>query len=235
MALENLVLSLKVDRIVKSLFVTILVLSMASLTALGLRFYGGYEYAYGFVQLFAVDMEGNIPTYFSSLLHLSSALLISLIAFDARQKGSADRVKWTGMAAIFLFLSMDEASSMHELLTYPMRELLGTSGILYFAWVVPAMIILIILAGIYWPFLRRLPKETFRGFLLAAFVFLSGAILMEFVGGWLAEQQGVDHLEFGMATEVEEVLEMTGVVIFIRTLLIYLNKHVDSLGISFER
>ncbi len=71
--------------------------------------------------------------------------------------------------------------------------------------------------------------------MLAAFVFLSGAIVMEFVGGWLAEQQGVDQLKFCMATEVEEVLEMTGVVIFIRTLLIYLNKHVDSLGISFER
>ncbi|MGB1048380.1 MAG: hypothetical protein ACPG3U_01700 [Rhodothermales bacterium] len=95
MAPENLVLSLKVDRIVKSLFVTILVLSMASLTALGLPFYGGYEYAYGFVPLFAVDMEGNIPTYFSSLLHLSSVLLISLIAFDARQKGSAQRMNGT--------------------------------------------------------------------------------------------------------------------------------------------
>lgn len=235
MAPEYLVLRLKTDRIVKSLFATIFVLSVASLTALTLRFYGGYEYAYGFIPLFTVDMEGNIPTYFSSLLHLSSALLISLIAFDARHKGSADHVKWMGMAAIFLFLSMDEASSMHELLTYPMRELLGTSGILYFAWVVPAMIILIILAGIYWPFLRRLPKETFRGFLLAAFVFLSGAISMEFVGGWLADQYGIDQLAFSIATEIEEVLEMTGVVIFIRTLLIYHDNHVDSLGISFER
>ena len=143
---EHPILSLKIDRIVKSLFATVIVLSVASLTTLGLRFYGGYEYAYGFVPLFTVDMEGNIPAYFSSLLHLSSALLISLIAFDARHKGSADRVKWAGMAAIFLFLSMDEASSMHELLTYPVRELLGTSGILYFAWVVPAMIILTILA-----------------------------------------------------------------------------------------
>jgi len=232
---EHPVLSLNTGLIVKLLFATVVVLSMASLTAMGLRFYGGYEYAYGLIPLFMVDGEGNIPAYFSSLLHLFSALLISFIAFGARHKGNARWMKWAGMSLVFLLLSIDEASSIHELLTYPVREFLGTGGILYFAWVVPAIIMLAVLAWLYWPFLRSLPKETFRGFMIAAFVFLSGAIGMEFIGGWLVEDRGADTLEFWLATEVEEFLEMTGAVIFIRTLLIYLNRHLGFLSLSFER
>ena len=226
--------SLKIDLVAKLLIGTVALLSAASLTALGLRFYGGYEYAYGFVPLFEVDGEGNIPTYFSSMLHLTSSVLLTMITIAARQRQNPGWKKWAGLAVKFVAASIDEASSIHELLTYPMREILGTHGVLYFAWLVPAILLLIVAALFYWPFFRKLPKTTFVGFMIAATVFLSGAVVMEFLGGWFAENKGVAALEFCLATEVEEFLEMTGAVIFIRTLLLYISQHVGRFRISFD-
>lgn len=234
MSQEATNITLKTDLAAKLLFATIALLSIASLTALGLRFYGGFEYAYGMVPLISMDEEGNIPTYFSSLLHLTSAVLLFLITLGSRQDGHNATWKWAGLSLVFLFLSVDEASSIHELLTYPVREFLGAGGVLYFAWVVPAIILIVIFTFAYWPFLRTLPSEIFRGFILAAIVFLSGAIGMELVGGWIADTQGADTLQFFLATEVEEVLEMTGSVIFIRTLLTHLSTNVGAFQISFR-
>ena len=64
-----------------------------------------------------------------------------------------------------------------------MRNVFGiTYGIFYFAWVIPATALLILLAIGFLPFFRSLPAETRRLFLVAGAIFLGGALGAEVIG-----------------------------------------------------
>jgi len=67
---------------------------------------------------------------------LIASILLSFIA-SAHKKTNSPYVLWAILAAIFLFFSIDEISSIHESLTAPVREIFNTSGLLFFAWVIP--------------------------------------------------------------------------------------------------
>ena len=84
----------------------------------------------------------------------------------------------------FVVMAFDEGWSIHETLVNPIRSLLGSSrlGIFYFAWVVPGIAIVLALGLYFLGFLRRLPGLTRRQFILAAALFLGGAIGMELPG-----------------------------------------------------
>ena len=62
---------------------------------------------------------------------------------------------WTRLALVFVYLSLDEALSFHERLNRPVRDLLDTSGALYYAWVIPyalfALGLLFILVTLFLP------------------------------------------------------------------------------------
>lgn len=196
--------------------------ALAGYAATALLHVWGFEYAYGFVRLFSLDTEGNVPTYFSSLLHLISALLLSMCALLASRENSRQALYWWGLALFLLFMSIDEAVSIHELFMTPVRNLLDTGGIFFFAWVVPAFLILVVLAILYWPFIMSMPRSLMVRFLVAIGVFLSGAMGLEMIGGLIAENQGTDHASFYLITDLEETLELTGAVLFIRAILLHL-------------
>lgn len=110
-----------------------------------------------YVRLFDLNKEANIPTWYSSLILFISACLLFFIGY---YKGDKDinQKYWKVLAFIFLYLSIDESSSIHETLNNPVRSLLHLSGIFYWSWIVPAAFILIILffsfLSFYYPFLR---------------------------------------------------------------------------------
>ena len=92
--------------------------------------------------------EANVPTLYSSVALLSSSMLLAFIALAHKRNGSSS-LPWVGLALVFLFLSVDEIASIHEKLGGPVRELLGTSGLLYFAWFIPYGIALLVFVAIY--------------------------------------------------------------------------------------
>jgi hypothetical protein len=68
-------------------------------------------------------------------------------------------ILWIILSIIFLFLSVDNISSIHERLATPTRYLLGTSGFLYYAWVIPYSMALCVFVPLYSKFLLSLPKK----------------------------------------------------------------------------
>jgi hypothetical protein len=108
--------------------------------------------------LFNVDYESNIPAFFSALLLISSAALLSLIAFA--KKKQRDFLHWLALAAIFLFLSIDEIAQVHESIINVMRELFNASGYFRDAWVIPYGIFAFLLLVVYFKFLYHLPART---------------------------------------------------------------------------
>ncbi len=167
---------------------------------------------------FNLEVESAIPTYFSFLLLL---IVTTLLYFIAVQRGATDP-GWMGLAIVFLFLSIDEASSLHELLFDVVTASGQPSGILHYAWYIPVIPALAVFGLIYLRFWLRLPTFEKIFFIVSAIIYLVGVIGMEAVSGCFDELQGVNSLAYNLAMLVEEMMEMGGMILFILTLLHYM-------------
>jgi hypothetical protein len=162
----------------------------------------------------SLSFEGNVPTWFSSSLLLGCAIAAGAIAHEV-PPGARWRRHWWGIAIVLGYVSMDEAAEIHEHL----GGLIGTHGILYFDWVIPAAGVLAILAVVYWPFMRALPRPTRNRLLLAAAIYIGGAAGMELPLGWWAERHGSEGLGYALIDWVEETMEMCGATIALLALI----------------
>lgn len=184
------------------------------------RLFLGHDYLMGLVPLLDFDREHNLPSYYSALALAFSALLLMIIARSQSAPGGEDARYWWGLTFLFAYLSVDEAVGIHEKMILPLQDATGASGLLFYAWVIPYGLCILILGIILLRFLLRLPSLTRRHFLLAAVVYLSGALVLELFGGRHYEAyKGTADLTYTLLTTAEEFLEMAGVVIFIHALL----------------
>lgn len=167
-----------------------------------------------------VDAEMSIYTWASYCLIFLNAVFLFLIAL----KSSRKVLYWLILSCVFGVLSLDEALSFHERLSDPVKNHLNTTGVFYFAWVIPALAACAVGALAYIPFLRSLPGKTMIFFIFAAVIFLSGAIGIEMIGGFYAEKSGIDTFIYRMLAHIEEGLEGAGMIVFLYALLDYLDE-----------
>lgn len=167
------------------------------------------------VELVSLSYEGNLPTWYASSLLLVCGLLLGAIALDVGARGGAHRGHWWGLAAGFLFMSLDEAVELHEHL----GGLFGFGGVLYFDWVVPAAAVVAVVAALYAGFVRALPGRRRRWFLLAGAIYVGGAVGVELPLGWWTERAGPDSAGYALIDWVEETLELLGVSLFLVALV----------------
>lgn len=90
---------------------------------------------YGIVELFRLNAENNIPSFYSGLLLLIDAGLLTVVWW-ARVDDGWRRWVWSLLVLLFVFLAFDELFEVHERLIKPLREAWNLSGLLYNAWVV---------------------------------------------------------------------------------------------------
>lgn len=199
-----------------ALIVVVGVLNAASLVTQVAKHVYRYDVMLGFVRLFYVDAEANVPTWFSSAMLLVSALLIAVIAATTWRERRPYRWHWSALATMFLALSLDEAASVHEAIVPVVRRLLGVGGFLTnTAWVIPAAVLLVVLAVAARGFVRDLPPPTLWRALVALTVFVAGAMGLELVGGYYSARHGYDNLPYALFATAEELLEMVGGVLFV--------------------
>lgn len=136
----------------------------------------------------------------------------------------------------FLYIAFDEAFQIHEKLIWPFQRLIGEDnlGIFYFAWVIPAIFIVIMLGLFFLKFLLYLSVTERNRFLLAAALYLGGAIGMELIGGRHVELYGEENWGYSTITTLEESLEMAGLIFFIWALLKYCEAHYSSVQFHFK-
>jgi hypothetical protein len=180
-----------------------------------------HNHVKGLVPLFDLSREQNIPTFFSAVLLLLTVATLGVIAALARHRPSGDAFMWAILAGGFLFLAYDEAFQVHERLIVPFQQLLGDQhrGMLFFAWVVPGMAGVALCAAFFFRFWLRQSPRTRVLFLVAAALYLGGAIGAELASGHHVVQAGSDNLKFNLLSALEESLEMSGIILFIYTLL----------------
>lgn len=222
------------SRILKILGAIIFVLALFSTIGQYSAFFLDKQRLLGFVPEFDLARESNIPTYFSALLLLSASILIGVIARFVRKMGAPFYRHWFALSLIFVYLSVDEAASLHERLGEPVRAVLEPGGMFTYAWVIPGMGLLALFVLAYARFFFHLPsrwKVLFGG---AGVLYVLGGLGCELVGGWYASQYGVTFT-LSIITLVEEVLEMAGVACFIYALLEYVRAHISGVLIRFKK
>jgi hypothetical protein len=185
--------------------------------------------------MLTLDGEHNVPALFSTGLLLAASMLLGLITLLSWRERSSDTPKWAILCAGFAIMGLDEALSFHERLIDPMRALLGGRdlGIFFFAWVVPAIVLVASLGLFFLPFLRRLPRASATAFVLAAAFYLGGALGVELVEGWWREGHGHHNAMYHVLVSLEEGMEMAGVILFIRALLAHLALCFGALHLDF--
>lgn len=180
-----------------------------------------------------VNTEHNIPTFFSVLLLFFTTLLLVVITLLERQK-----IHWVVLSIGFLMMAFDEAISIHERVGERIKPMLllgrDNLGIFYYAWVVPYLVIISLLALFFFRFWLHLPRQTRFTLAIAASLYLSGAMGGEMIGGYWHENYGTDNLTYSVIYTVEEGLEMAGVITGIRGLLVYIANSYQEVKFQFQ-
>ena len=185
-----------------------------TLTQVGIYGFGADKH---WLDVVNMDRELNLPTLFSTLLLLTSAFLLKRLSTIPCNENAAD---WTLLSRIFVFLALDEALQIHEILIFPgLRHQIHPA--LASTWVIPYGLVALGLLWRFRRFLTSISTKTSTRFLRAGSVYLTGAIGMEMVGSF-AVRSGLIRLHsfwYGAITGIEESLEIIGLILFLHALM----------------
>ena len=229
-----LTLNLRPDKVCKILLVIVMLLIFANILshsgAFILNQYSSETYS---GRLFRLDEESNLPTFYSALSLGMCSILLAIIAYQKKANNSHYTKHWKFLSLLFLLLAVDEIAMMHEILTV-LRKPLNASGFFYFTWVIPAFIFLLVFTVTFISFLKSLPQKIRNLFILSGVIYVGGAIGVEMIGGYHSEMYGENNFAYGIITTVEESLEMMGILVFIYSLLFYLQNYLEKINLSIS-
>lgn len=197
-----------------------------------------------FTELADMDLEANLPTFFNSGLFFIGALLFHL---HGRTEAGKKRIGWHVMTAVFILLGIDEGSQVHEKFMLFTQRLLDADdnpaglGWFYYAWVIPYGLAAAGLVLVLSRWLFRLDPKLRNGLIISGTVYVLGAVVMEMASGkaslatysppsafpWLPCESYTDPANCWLYMDpayitlytLEEILEMTGLILAIRFLL----------------
>ena len=194
--------------------ITAALLAAHFITQVGIYGFGADKH---WLDVLNMDRELNLPTLFSALLMLSSALLLRRLSKAPAREAVAE---WTLLSRIFVFLALDESLQIHEILILPgLRHQVHPA--LASTWVIPYGLIAL---GLLWRlrhFLRDLPATTSRRFLRAGSIYMLGSLGMEMVGSFAVRSGSIrlHSIWYGAITGIEESLEILGLILFLQALM----------------
>ena len=202
---------------------TVILIVMSAVAQSLILFLPDFPFRDGIYRFFSADSEPSLPTLYSTVLFLVSALLAGVIA---RARTGADQPssrQWAAVSLLLLILALDEFASFHEGSVIIIRKLLGIpgGGWLATSWVLLGAVVAVLLLVVSLPFLRGLPPATRRRFLWAGLLFVTGAMGMEVLGGLVAEISFSNVPVVAIST-LEELLEMLGLAVLVYALLAYM-------------
>jgi hypothetical protein len=174
---------------------------------------GAADGLFGGLGAFDLNKEATVPAAVSYLLLAWAAILATLLSAPHDRRGSRDLVL-VGMALMFAFMAVDEASGVHERVDDWSERSLGIQ------WQVAYAPLLLGGAAVWLGTLRRLRSSD-----LAPRLFVLGA------AAWVTSQltdvmsnRGFGELAYPALVVPEEMLEMTGSALFGLALLIVLRQ-----------
>ena len=225
-SIEYYALVISPKKLARVLTLVVIGLVLCHVTTNLIAYTTGHDFQFGFRPKFDLNYEANLPTWYSSLTLLFCAVLLGIIGLNTRQAGAPYARQWLTMAAVFLYLSTDEATGIHEmtlpLLASYLKPYDFFHGYLFYSWVIFGAIGVLLFVAAYRRFLAELPAQTRYLFLLAGTLYVGGALGVEVAGGRYEYLYGANNFTYAMLVACEEGLEMMGIVVFIYALTSYL-------------
>lgn len=181
----------------------------------------GHHRLYKISDMFRLDREGNLPSFFSALALLAGAMAANAVRM-ALPGDARERIGWGIFAVAFLFMGIDEAVSIHEMIQTPefLRHLGRISHFFYYFGILPYLLFCAWLAIYLFPFWLRQSPSVRNGMAIGGICYVIAAVGMELIENNLVST-GVTYYSLRMAVNfaLEELGEMVAVAIFLRTFL----------------
>lgn len=221
----NSIVTISPKRLIKILVVTGTVLGCVDLV--GNLLYR-WEMRLFNINLFQVIASLGIMRVYVLFLFLICSILLACISRSKKLKESRFVNHWKVLAVVFFglfFVKLIGIEATAFMFVRPSSDSV-TLPILTFA---VAVVLIIIFLRFYARFLFCLDRTTRRLFLVAGGTYLSGAIIMNTISkllwrllGWVRYSSYGKALPYALAQTIEELIEMSGILVFIFVLLSYL-------------
>ncbi|HEV7330648.1 MAG TPA: hypothetical protein VGN63_06360 [Flavisolibacter sp.] len=222
-------LTLHAEKTTSLLLKIIAGLLVAGLISNYVKYALGYTSVMGLVPLFSLNGEYTFPSLFSTFILWFSAALLWFISYRKKNVADKESFYWKGLSLVFVFLGLDELLTIHEnfarIEPFLSKYIQVFSKFMY--WTVAYGFLVILFAIFFSRFYLRLPKSTRIRFGVAATLYVGGAIGMEIAGAWFTKMYTMPAVSRGIFAAVEEGMEMTGIVLFIKALLLYIHQHIE--------
>jgi hypothetical protein len=178
----------------------------------------------------SLSSESGIGTWASALLLAAVAgvcFCCGAVAEGSQRRG------FRILGAAVLMLSIDEVAAQHEHVGRALRESLDLSGFFYYAWMVPALVIVVVFLVWQWRFFRSLEPALQQRLLLAAALYVGGAVGLEFIESKLMSDAGEASLVYDLLVLVEETLELVAAAVVLVTLADHLARRAPRWSLVF--
>lgn len=186
------------------------------------------------MKFFDLDRENAIATWYSIMLLAATSLTLGFIAWVARKHRDPMWHYWLALSVMFFAFSIDEQILGHESVGAKVDNFVGGEGLFLYAWVLPAIGAVAIAALLFIPFARSLRPSLRLRLLIAAGLYVGGALVMEMVSGVVAEHSGLRSLTYETTTSIEETLEIAGVSYFLFLVLTEAGRRASSVTLRVE-
>ena len=183
-------------------------------------------------QLISLDLEANIPTWFSLVQLFMIGLIPILLACSAHYKAPPSRGGLVLFGSGFIYLSLDEGAVIHEKMTYTFHNnplvpyFDGVHGIWITVYMGVLILVLLVLGRDLWAIARKFPKES-AVFFLGMLIYLTGSAGAETLTFFFLDKS--DQAMYNLEVIIEEFLEMAGASVLLYSVLCAAIKKSESL------
>jgi len=168
------------------------------------------------VQRFHVNYEANLPTWYSTIL-LFSVSMTSFFLYPLNY-GLPKQKFWLGFGFLYLFLSLDEAAQMHEII--------GVLTNVKWVFIYAPIVGLSFLACLYYFIVIRRKDTILRNWIIGGLiVYALGGLVCEWISYTFHLRYALQQIEF----VVEEGLELMGTTMVLTGCLHEFNKQFHNM------
>ena len=176
---------------------------------------------------FDLNAEHSFGSWLSTVIWASAGVALSGLAIRESMR-RVQRRGWALLSITSFYISLDEATALHEWLSGRLSQRLGLEGSLAWStWLVPAAVATILLIVVLRPFLLALPRRTLWLMILAGGVFVTGAGGMEVVEAVMANYVTPTSMAFSVVMAFEEFCELVGAALFLYAIYTYTARTID--------
>lgn len=215
-------------RVVAALLAATAVLTLAS-AGVQISTYGfNHGGLLGLRRMFDMELEGNVPSWFSGTLLLACSMMFAFVWASGRQRREGNAAGWAVLALVSLAASLDEASAIHE----TVGERLQSAHV--FIYLVPGSLLLLGIAFGLRGFFAALADSIRRALAFAIGIWLFGAVVLEGLEAVLRPSGAESSTGLALLNTAQDTFELLGMILVLNSLALYAREHAYKVSLAFK-